>query len=316
MAKTPGASKKIVVVGSSNTDMVIKTPRLPKPGETIIGGEFFMAAGGKGANQAAAAARAGGDVHFIARIGDDVFGRQSLDGFVRDGLHIEHVIRDKNAASGVALIIVAPDGENSIAVASGANALLGVEDIQRAKDIIASADIVLMQLESPFETVIEAAEVASAAGVPVILNPAPAQALGDELLSRLSYLTPNKTEAEIMTGITLIAKADLDKAADILLDKGIKGVLITLGSKGVYVASPEVKEVVPAFPVTPVDTTAAGDAFNGALAVALAEGRTLLEAARFGNAAAAIATTTLGAQPSLPLRKDIERLMANGKVSP
>ncbi|MGB7294619.1 MAG: ribokinase [Candidatus Aminicenantales bacterium] len=311
MAKTLGVSKKIVVVGSSNTDMVIKTPRLPRPGETIIGGEFFMAAGGKGANQAVAAARAGGDVYFIARVGEDVFGRHSLDGFVRDGIHIEHIILDKSASSGIALIIVAPDGENSIAVASGANANLGVEDVQHAKDAIASADIVLMQLESPFETVIEAAEVASAAGVPVILNPAPAQVLGESILKRLSYLTPNKTEAEIMTGITLIAKADLDKTADMLLDKGMKGVLITLGPKGVYVATPERKEVVRAFPVTPVDTTAAGDAFNGALAVALAEGRSLIEAARFGNAAAAIATTKLGAQPSLPFRKDIERLMAS-----
>ncbi len=311
MAKTPGVSKKIVVVGSSNTDMVIKTPRLPKPGETIIGGEFIMAAGGKGANQAVAAARAGGEVYFIARVGKDVFGQQSLDGFVRDGIHVDHITRDASASSGIALIIVAPDGENSIAVASGANANLGVKDVQGAKDVIASADIVLMQLESPFETVIEAAEVASAAGVPVILNPAPAQVLGDDLLHRLSYLTPNKTEAEIMTGITLIAKADLDKAADMLLDKGMKGVLITLGPKGVYVATREKKEVVPAFKVSPVDTTAAGDAFNGALAVALAEGRTLFEAARFGNAAAAIATTKLGAQPSLPLRKDIEHLTAS-----
>jgi ribokinase len=310
MAKTAGVPKKIVVVGSSNTDMVIKTPRLPKPGETIIGGEFFMAAGGKGANQAVAAARAGGDVHFVARVGDDTFGRQALDGFVHDKIHVEHIVQDKGASSGVALIIVAPDGENSIAVASGANARLGVADIQRAKDIIAAADIVLMQLESPFEAVIEAAEVASAAGIPVILNPAPAQVLGDEVLRLVSYLTPNKTEAEIMTGITLIAKADLDKAAGFFLDKGMKGVLITLGPKGVYVATSEKKEVVPAFKVTPVDTTAAGDAFNGALAVSLAEGKDLFEAARFGNAAAAIATTKLGAQPSLPLRKDIERLMA------
>ncbi len=311
MAKTPGGSKKIVVVGSSNTDMVIKTPRQPKPGETIIGGEFFMAAGGKGANQAVAAARAGGDVHFIARIGGDIFGQQSLEGFVRDGIHVENIVQDKSASSGVALIIVAADGENSIAVASGANARLGIEDILLAKEVITSSSVVLMQLESPLETVIEAAEVASAAGVPVILNPAPAQVLGDDLLKRLSYLTPNKTEAEIMTGVTLIAKADLARAADILLEKGMKGVLITLGPKGVFVATREKKEVVPAFNVTPVDTTAAGDAFNGALAIALAEGRSLFDAARFGNAAAAIATTKLGAQPSLPLREDIERLLAS-----
>lgn len=302
--------KKIVVIGSSNTDMVIRTPRIPRPGETVLGGEFFMALGGKGANQAVAAARAGGEVHFVARVGDDVFGRQSLDGFIRDGIHVDHIVRDKDAPSGVALIIVGPDGENCIAVASGSNARLGVADVRLAKPVISSADIVLMQLESPLETVREAAEIAASADVPVVLNPAPARALSDDILGRVAYLTPNETEAEILTGITLIKKSDLAKAADALLAKGIKAVLITLGSKGVYVATREKKEVMPAFKVIPVDTTAAGDAFNGALAVALAEGRPLLEAARFANAAAALATTKMGAQPSLAGRDDIEKLLA------
>ena len=306
------AKKKIVVIGSSNTDMVIRTPQIPRPGETVLGGGFFMAPGGKGANQAVAAARAGGDVHFIARVGDDIFGRRSLDGFVSDGIHAERIIQDKDAPSGVALIIVGPDGENCIAVASGANARLAVSDIRQAEPIIASADIVLMQLESPLETVREAAEIAASAGVPVILNPAPARALDDDILSRVAYLTPNETEAEILTGITLINKSDLAKAADALLAKGMKAVLITLGAKGVYVATREKKEVVPAFKVIPVDTTAAGDAFNGALAVALAEGRPLFEAARFANAAAALATTKMGAQPSLANRPEIERLLAGG----
>ena len=304
------AGKKIVVIGSSNTDMVIRTPAIPRPGETVLGGEFFMAPGGKGANQAVAAARAGGDVHFIARVGDDIFGRQSLDGFIRDGIHIDRLIRDKAAPSGVALIIVGPDGENSIAVASGANARLSVEDVSQAKPVITSADIVLMQLESPLETVREAAEIASSAGVPVVLNPAPARALGDDILRRVAYLTPNETEAEILTGITLIKKSDLAKAADVLLAKGVKAVLITLGAKGVFVATAEKKEIVAAFKVIPVDTTAAGDAFNGALAVALAEGTPLLKAARFANAAAALATTRMGAQPSLANRAEIERLLA------
>jgi ribokinase len=302
--------KKIVVIGSSNTDMVIRTPRIPRPGETVLGGEFFMAPGGKGANQAVAAARAGGEVHLIARVGDDVFGQQSLDGFVSDGIHVDLIVRDKDAPSGVALIIVGPDGENCIAVASGSNSRLGVADVRLAKPVITSADIILMQLESPLETVREAAEIAASAGVPVVLNPAPARALGDDLLKRVAYLTPNETEAEILTGITLIKKSDLAKAADALLAKGIKAVLITLGSKGVYVATREKKEVMPAFKVIPVDTTAAGDAFNGALAVALAEGRPLLEAARFANAAAALATTKMGAQPSLAGRDDIEKLLA------
>jgi len=304
--------KKIVVIGSSNTDMVIRTPRIPRPGETVLGGEFFMAPGGKGANQAVAAARAGGDVHFIARVGDDIFGRQSYDGFVGAGIHAERIVQDKDSPSGVALIIVGPDGENCIAVASGANARLAVTDVRQAKAVITSADIVLMQLESPLETIQEAAEIAASAGVPVILNPAPARTLSDDILRRLAYLTPNENEAEILTGITLIKKSDLAKAADALLAKGIRAVLITLGAKGVYVASGEKKEVVPAFKVIPVDTTAAGDAFNGALAVALAEGRPLLEAARFANAAAALATTKMGAQPSLAIRTDIEKLLTQG----
>jgi len=304
-----GRRKTIVVLGSSNTDMVVRTPRIPRPGETVLGGEFLMAPGGKGANQAVAAARAGGDVHFIARVGDDVFGRQSLDGFISAGIHVERIVQDRQAPSGVALIIVGPDGENCIAVASGANARLSVADVQEAKSVIASADIVLMQLESPLETVQEAMEIAASAGVPVVLNPAPARALSDRILKRVAYLTPNETEAEILTGISLIKKSDLAKAADILLAKGTKAVLITLGAKGVYVAAKEKREVVPAFKVIPVDTTAAGDAFSGALAVALAEGRPLLKAARFANAAAALATTKMGAQPSLAARTDIEKLL-------
>jgi len=309
MTKVLGKPKKIVVIGSSNTDMVVRTPALPRPGETVLGGEFIMAPGGKGANQAVAAARAGGEVTFIARIGDDIFGRQSLEGLVRDGIHIEHIVEDKNSPSGVALIIVGPDGENCIAVASGSNAGLAAADVRKAKAVISSADIVLLQLESPLETVQEAAGIAAAAGVPVILNPAPARALSDDILKNVAYLTPNETEAEILTGITLIKSSDLAEAAGMLLAKGMKAVLITLGAKGVYVASREKQEVVPAFKVIPVDTTAAGDAFNGALAVALAERRPLFEAARMANAAAALATTKMGAQPSLPSRRDIDELL-------
>jgi len=301
--------KKIVVVGSSNTDMVIKTPGIPRPGETVLGGEFFMAAGGKGANQAVAAARAGGEVVFIARVGDDIFGKQQVDGFIHDGINVEFVVRDKEAPSGVALIFVAPDGENSIAVASGANARLSAEDIRRAKQAIASASILLMPLETPLGTVREATEIASAAGVPVILNPAPAQALGDDILKQVTYLTPNETEAELFTGMTIIKKSDLAKAAEALLSRGIKAVLITLGAQGVYVATREKKELIPAFKVKAVDTTAAGDVFNGALAVALAENKPLSEAVRFANAAAALSTMKMGAQPSAPYRSEIEAML-------
>jgi len=303
------SKKRIVVVGSSNTDMVIKTPSIPRPGETVLGGEFFIAAGGKGANQAVAAARAGGDVFFIARVGDDLFGKQAVDGFIRDGIHVEHIARDKDAPSGVALIFVAPDGENSIAVAPGANSRLAADDIRRASQVIASANALLLQLETPLEAVAEAAAIASSAGVPVILNPAPAQPLSDELLSRITYLTPNETEAELLTKITIVKKTDLDRAADFLLSKGVQAVLITLGPKGVYSVTPEKRQMVPAFRVQAVDTTGAGDAFNGALAVALAEGRPLLDAVRFACAAAALATTKMGAQPSLPYRHEIDKLL-------
>lgn len=301
--------KRIVVVGSSNTDMVIKLARIPRPGETVLGGEFFMAAGGKGANQAVAAARAGGDVTFIARVGEDDFGRRAVEGFRCDRIRVEHVGRDRKAASGVALIFVAPDGENSIAVAPGANARLSPADVRKAAAEIAGSDVLLLQLEIPLETVEEAVRTASRAGVPVILNPAPARPLPKALLQSASVLTPNETEAELLTGIKISGKGSLSKAADRLLAAGLRAVLITLGAKGVYVASKEHREVVPAFRVKPVDTTGAGDAFNGALAVGLAERRPLLEAARFACAAAALSTTKMGAQPSLPGRREIEKMM-------
>jgi ribokinase len=304
-----GRAKKVVVVGSSNTDMVIKTSRIPRPGETIIGGEFFMAGGGKGANQAVAAARAGGDVTFVARVGDDLFGRQAVAGFRRDGIRTGRIIKDRSYASGVALIFVAPDGENSIAVASGANARLSVEDVRRARDVIAGANILLMQLETPIETVEEGARIAAKAGVPVILNPAPARPLSDELLRHITILTPNETEAAMLAGTRIQGSRGLSNVAERLLAKGPRAVLITIGAKGAFVATAEKNQVVPAFKVKPVDTTGAGDAFNGALAVALAENRPLLDAVRFASAAAAIAVTRKGAQPSMPRRREIELLL-------
>ena len=309
--KSPISKRKIAVVGSSNTDMIIKTGKIPRPGETILGGEFHMAAGGKGANQAASAARAGGDVAFIARIGNDIFGKKAVEGFIHDGIDVKHVYKDRRAASGIALIIVGADGENSIAVASGANANLTPEDVRRAGRTISSANILLMQLETPLETVREAAEIAASYKVPVILNPAPARPLDDHLLRRISILTPNETETEILTGIKIKKESDMAKAAQRLLKKGVRAVFITLGSKGVFVASEteKIRRIIPAFKVTAVDTTAAGDIFNGALAVALAEGRPLLDAARFANAAAALSVTKIGAQPSAPHRRDIEKLL-------
>jgi len=302
---------KIVVVGSSNTDMIVKTSKIPKPGETVIGGTFSMAAGGKGANQAVAAARAGGEVVFIARVGDDLFGRQALEGFREDGIRSDHIVRDRKAASGVALIFVDAKGENSIAVASGANAALSPADVRNAKAVIASADILLMQLETPIETVETAAEIASKHGVRVVLNPAPARPLGGTLLKRISVLTPNESEAELLTGIRIRNDKDAARAAEALLKKGVELVLITLGAKGAYVNGSEFQGVIRSFRVKAVDTTAAGDVFNGALAVALAEKQPLCEAVRFANAAAALSVTKLGAQPSAPRRKEIEALLTH-----
>jgi ribokinase len=308
---SPISKRKIAVVGSSNTDMIIKTAKIPRPGETILGGEFHMAAGGKGANQAVAAARAGGDVAFIARVGSDIFGKKAVEGFIRDGIDVKHVYKDRRAASGIAIIIVGADGENSIAVASGANSNLSREDIRRAERAISSAKILLMQLETPLATVRKAAEIAATNRVPVILNPAPARALDDHLLRRISILTPNETETEMLTSVKIKKESDMAKAAQRLLNRGVRAVFITLGSKGVFVASEteNIRRIIPAFKVKAVDTTAAGDVFNGALAVALAEDRSLLDAARFANAAAALSVTKLGAQPSAPYRRDIEKLL-------
>jgi len=299
----------IVVIGSSNTDMIVKLDRLPKPGETVLGGEFSTAAGGKGANQAVAAARAGGKVTFVARVGDDVFGRQAVEGFVADGIDTGHVITDPDAPSGVALIFVDERGENSIAVASGANAYLTRQDVLSARDAIASAEVLVIQLETPLDTVLAAVELAVEHGVRVVLNPAPAQPLGEEILRHVSVLTPNETEAHLLTGIEISDDAAALAAAKRLNAFGVESVLITLGSRGAFMLDSDHDELIPGFEVEAVDTTAAGDVFNGALAVALAEGSALAEAVRFANAAAALAVTKLGAQPSAPTREEIERVL-------
>jgi ribokinase len=300
---------KVVVVGSSNTDMIIKLDKIPVPGETVIGGEFSTAAGGKGANQAVAAARAGGDVTFVACVGEDMFGQESLDGFVKDGINTEHIIKQGKAASGVALIFVDKKGENSIAVASGANFELTPDHISQVSDVIKSADILVMQLETPVETITAAAKIAKENGVKVILNPAPAQSLGDDLLECLSVLTPNEIEAEVLSGVKVVDDSSAEQAAKVLLDKGLDSVLITLGPKGVFAANRDGSNLVSGFKVEAVDTTAAGDVFNGALSVALCENPSLDEAIRFASAAGALSVTKLGAQPSAPTRQEIEEFM-------
>lgn len=301
--------KNILVIGSSNTDMIIRVPRIPKPGETIIGGTFSMAAGGKGANQAVAAARAGGRVTFVARVGDDIFGRQARRNFEADGIDIRFVASDASAPSGVALINVADDGENAISVASGANARLTPEDIRKAAAAFDGADIALIQLETPLETVRAAVETANDRGIPVILNPAPARELDDGILKNVTILTPNESEAEILTGIKVATESDAKRAAAALRARGPRRVIITLGEKGCYAAADDFGGRIPAFRVRSVDSTAAGDVFNGALAVALAEQRAIVEALRFASAAAALSVTKLGAQPSAPTRAEIAEFL-------
>jgi len=300
---------KIVVVGSSNTDMIIKLKKIPRPGETLLGGEFSIAAGGKGANQAVAAARVGGDVSFIACVGEDMFGKEAIECFVNDGINVDYVNKIEQSPSGVAMIFVDEKGENSIAVASGANAQLSPTHIHQAKDTIVSAEILVMQLETPIETVSAAAQFASDNGVKVILNPAPACPLEDEILKNISILTPNEIEAEFLTGIKVKNEKSANDAALSLLNRGIQTVIITLGVQGVFVATSDIQKIVPSFNVESVDTTAAGDVFNGALAVSLAENRLLSDSVRFANAAAALSVTKLGAQPSAPKRNEVEKLL-------
>jgi len=301
---------KIVVVGSSNTDMIVQLPHLPKPGETVSGGAFSTAAGGKGANQAVAAARAGANVGLVARVGEDSFGEQAVAGFVGDGIDVSHVTRNPEAPSGVALIFVDDGGENCIAVAPGANATLTPQDVEAAKELITGADVVVMQLETPIESVERAAALAREHGVRVILNPAPARPLSDEILSKVSILTPNESEAELLTGIQVSDDEGAAAAARALVARGVDTVILTLGSRGAYVFESDSGELVPGFEVEAVDTTAAGDVFNGSLAVGLAEGKPFAEAVRFANAAAALSVTKLGAQPSAPTRSEIETFLS------
>jgi len=295
----------IIVVGSSNTDMVIKTPRLPAPGETILGGSFFMNAGGKGANQAVAAARLGGNITFIARVGDDIFGRQAIQLFKDEGINTSCIITDAENPSGVALIMVDDNGENCIAVAGGANAALLPADMETMQDIIAEADIILMQLETPVATIDYVAALAKRYSKKIILNPAPACILDDGLLANITIITPNQTEAEILTGVTVTDETSALAAAVVLHKKGIDQVIITLGADGALVYSDNKYKMVIPPKVVAVDTTAAGDVFNGALAVGLGEGMDIFDAADFACKAAAISVTRLGAQASAPARHEI-----------
>lgn len=299
------SKKEILVIGSSNTDMVIKTSALPVPGETILGGNFFMNAGGKGANQAVAAARLGGKVTFIAKTGNDIFGKQAIGSFKKDGINIDHIITDPVYPSGVALITVNEKGENCIVVAPGANGVLSPQDIQESIPVIEKASVILLQLEIPIETVEYVIDLAAQKNKTIILNPAPAASLPDELLKKVSTITPNQKEAELLTSIKVVDSKTAEQAALVLHRKGVETVVITMGAKGAYLSHNQKGELINAPKVDAVDTTAAGDVFNGALAVALTEGIIIEEAIAFGCKAAAVSVTRLGAQSSAPYRNEI-----------
>ena len=304
---------KIVVVGSSNTDMVVKAARIPAPGETVLGGAFVMAAGGKGANQAVAAARLGAEVTLVARLGADPLGDEAIAGYQKDSLLTDLIVRDPDRPTGVALILVDAHGENSITVALGANEALSPDDVERAADRIRAADAVVMQLEVPLAAVERAAAIARAAGVPVILDPAPAPdgGLPEALLRNVTCLKPNESEAERLTGISVSDLASAERAARALQELGPRTVIITLGSQGAIVVDEAAVHHVPAYRVTAVDTTAAGDAFTGAFATAVGAGAALVEAVRRAAAAGALAATRMGAQPSLPTQAEWEAFIAN-----
>ena len=297
----------IVVVGSTNTDLVAITPHIPAPGETVLGGAFTIVAGGKGANQAVAAARLGGRVTFIARVGDDAFGRQSLDGFQADGIDTTYVSVTPNVASGVALIAVSEtSGENSIVVAPGANALLSPEDIEAASAAFDTAQAIVLSLEVPLETIQRAVDMGRERNIPIILNPAPARALPARLLANISVLTPNENEARQIAGMNAANEdADLETVAAELLSTGIDAAVITLGSAGSLIVTPDGFERASSFAVKAVDTVGAGDCFTGALAVELASGRSLRDAVRFAAAAAALKVTRASAQPGIPTRAEV-----------
>jgi ribokinase len=304
---------RIVVVGSFNMDLVVRMPAIPRPGETLLGGVFATFPGGKGANQAVAAARLGGEVTMIGRVGADAFGDQLLGMARAEGIDTRFVGVDSDAATGVALIEVDAQGQNSIAVASGANFRLTADDVAAAFDRLERVDLLVMPLETPMDTIVTAAEMARKAGARVVLNPAPAQHLAPELLKDVDVLIPNEHEAAFMAGMEIHSPQDARQAAAHLLYSGPGSVIVTLGSQGALIAEGAqpgpVYTWAAAFSVQAVDTTAAGDAFVGALAVALGESRSLPDAAHFASAAAAISVTRAGAQPSLPTRAEVEEFL-------
>jgi len=300
---------KVCVVGSLNMDLVVKGPRLPRVGETVSGGTFATFPGGKGANQAVAAARLGAHVTMVGKVGQDAFGRQLVNGLRREDIDVAHVGVDPGEATGVAFIGVDGEGRNMILVASGANLHVGPGDVEDARDAIGGARVLLLQLEVPIDAVLRAAAIARAAGALVCLDPAPAAPLPDALYSSVDVIDPNEIEAQVLTGVEIRSIADAERAAAALLERGPRLAVVKMGERGAYYAAPDGRGHVPADAVRAVDTTAAGDAFAAALGVALGEGRETADAVRFATRVAGIKVTRMGAQVSMPTRAEVEEAM-------
>jgi len=304
-------SPRITVVGSLNMDLVIRSPHIPRPGETILGSDFHTIPGGKGANQAVAAARLGAEVSMVGRLGNDAFAEVLLDNLAASGVETAFISRDDRSATGVALIVVDDEGENSIVVASGANMQISEAEVNAAENLIAGSDVIVLQLEVPLPAVIRSAQIAKAHGVPVILNPAPACELPQELFPLVDVLVPNETEAALLSGQAAESAEEMKPAAHKLLDRGVGAVVITLGNKGALLTNQGDAGIeFPAFKIDPVDTTAAGDAFVAGLAVHLGAGNPLPDAIRWANAAGALAAMRFGAQTSAPSRDEVELLLS------
>jgi ribokinase len=305
-------SGSILVVGSINIDLVVHAPRHPVPGETVIGSAFQTFPGGKGANQAVAAARLGAQVVMLGRVGEDDFGDSLIEAMKADGVDTSHILRSADAPTGVALITVDAAGQNTIVVASGANACLTIDDLLDAEELFEEASIVLLQLESPLETVVKAVDLAKKHNVEVVLNPAPAQFLDSALIADVDYLIPNEHEVCALAGFQ--DPSEVEEAARKLCRSGARCVIVTLGEQGAAIFNKNGISMLPAYCVQVVDTTAAGDAFVGAFAAALAASDPPGESVRWGNAAGALAVTKPGAQPSLPYREEVERLLMEDRA--
>lgn len=301
--------KKVVVFGSFVVDLTGRTPRLPVPGETVMGTSFAMGPGGKGSNQAVAVHRAGADMTLVTKVGKDVFGTVATDFYKEEGMDTSYIFEDESKETGCALISVDENtAQNEIVVISGACGNITPEDVEKSRSLIESAGILLLQLEINLDALYKVIDIAHEAGVTIVLNPAPAAELPDEVLRKIDIVTPNETEAQVLTGVKIENEADAKKAAKVFMDKGVKEVVITLGSLGAFAMDQEKSELVERLNVDAIDTTGAGDAFNGGFVMALAEGKDLFTALRYGNVTGALSVTKLGTAPSMPSREEINAL--------